>query len=48
VNDTAWIVVGLIVWGFLLLLLILGMLKAASDQDDQSETYYENTKDTHV
>lgn len=34
-NDVAWIVVSFIVWGFLLLTLILGMLKSAKDQDRQ-------------
>lgn len=34
-NDVAWITVGFIVWGFLLLVLIAGMLKAAKDQDRQ-------------
>jgi len=51
VNDVAWIVVGFIVWGFLLLVLIFGMLKAAGDQDrqiDESNSRYTNERETDV
>lgn len=50
-NDVAWITVGFIAWGFLLLVLILGMLKAAGDQDrqiDETNSHYEREMDNNV